>query len=116
MMVVEYGDDIVIIDVGVMFPDDEMFGVDLVTPDTTYLADKKQRIRGILITHGHEDHVGGLPYDLPMVVFAPVFATRLIQGLISETLKERHQIDKTTAEVITTDEHVALGDCWTVFF
>lgn len=71
MMVIEYGDDILIVDVGVMFPDDEMFGVDLVIPDTSYLADKKHRIRGILITHGHEDHVGSLPYVLPMLDFPP---------------------------------------------
>ncbi len=82
MMVLEYGDEILIIDVGVMFPDDEMYGVDLVIPDTSYLADKKSRIRGILITHGHEDHVGALPYILPMLDFPPVFATRLTQGLI----------------------------------
>jgi len=82
MMVVEYGDDIIIIDAGVMFPDDEMFGVDLVIPDTGYLADKKDRIRAILITHGHEDHVGGLPYILPMLDFPPLYATRLTYGLI----------------------------------
>jgi ribonuclease J len=71
MMVVEYGNDIIIIDAGVMFPDDEMFGVDLVIPDTNYLNDKTDRIRGILITHGHEDHVGGLPYVLPMLISLP---------------------------------------------
>ncbi len=81
MMVVEYGDDIIIIDAGVMFPDDEMFGVDLVIPDTTYLNDKKHRIRAILITHGHEDHVGSIPYVLPMLGFPPVYATRLDAGL-----------------------------------
>jgi len=116
MMVVEYGNDIIIVDVGVMFPDEEMFGVDLVIPDTTYLADKKHRIRGILITHGHEDHVGGLPYVLPMLDFPPVFATRLTQGLINVKLKEHHLLDKATVEVITTDDHVVLGDCWAELF
>jgi ribonuclease J len=116
MMVVEYGNDIIIVDAGVMFPDEEMFGVDLVIPDTTYLADKKHRIRGILITHGHEDHVGGLPYVLPMLDFPPVFATRLTQGLINVKLKEHHLLDKTTIEVITPDDHVVLGDCWAEFF
>jgi ribonuclease J len=116
MMVVEYGNDIIIVDAGVMFPDEEMFGVDLVIPDTTYLADKKHRIRGILITHGHEDHVGGLPYVLPMLDFPPVFATRLTQGLINVKLKEHHLLDKTTVEVITPEDHVALGDCWAEFF
>src|SRR5512142_1470738 len=115
MMVVEYGDDIIIVDAGVMFPDEEMFGVDLVIPDTSYLADKKHYIRGILITHGHEDHVGGLPYILPMLDFPPVYATRLTHGLISVKLKEHHLLEKATIEVIAPGDKVSLGACWAEF-
>src|SRR5215813_15284695 len=117
MMVVEYGDDIFIIDVGVMFPDEEMFGVDLVIPDTSYLADKKQRICGILITHGHEDHVGGLPYILPMLDFPPVYATRLTQGLINVKLKEHHLLDRAQVNVVAPGNPVTLSNnCWAEFF
>ena len=111
MMVVEYGDDIIIIDAGLMFPDDEMFGVDLVIPDTSYLADKKQRIRGIFITHGHEDHIGALAYVLPVLDFPPVFATRLTQGLISVKLKEHKLLDKATINVVTPGDQISLGEC-----
>src|SRR5437764_14822824 len=100
MMVVEYGNDIIIVDIGVMFPDDEMFGVDLVIPDTSYLADEKHRIRGVLITHGHEDHVGCLPYILPMRGFPTVYATRLTQGLINVKLKDPKLLDKVEVTVI----------------
>ena len=116
MMVVEYGDDIIIIDVGVMFPDEEMYGVDLVIPDTTYLADKKHRIRGILITHGHEDHVGSLPYVLPLLGFPPIYATRLTHGLISVSLKERGLLEKTVVNVIGLSDQVPLGECVAGFF
>jgi len=116
MMVVEYGNDIIIIDIGVMFPDDEMFGVDLVIPDTSYLADKKHRIRGVLITHGHEDHVGGLPYILPMLDFPTVYATRLTQGLINVKLKEHRLLDKVEVKVIAPGDHVELGACTADFF
>jgi ribonuclease J len=116
MMVLEYGDEILIIDVGVMFPDDEMYGVDLVIPDASYLADKKSRIRGILITHGHEDHVGALPYILPMLDFPPVFATRLTQGLINVKLKEHRLLDKATVNVITPGDQLKLGSSVIEFF
>jgi len=116
MMVVEYSNDIVIIDVGVMFPDEEMYGVDLVIPDTSYLADKKHRIRGILITHGHEDHVGSLPYVLPMLDFPPVYATRLTHGLISVKLKEHRILEKTVINVIGPGDQVPLGECVAEFF
>ncbi|GER87615.1 ribonuclease J [Dictyobacter vulcani] len=116
MMVVEYGNDIIIVDVGVMFPDEEMFGVDLVIPDTTYLMDKKDRIRAILITHGHEDHVGALPYVLPMLDFPPIYATRLTQGLINVKLKEHRLLDKVSVTAIAPGDHVDLGICSADFF
>src|SRR5438067_10022160 len=94
-----------------MFPDDEMFGVDLVIPNTNYLMDKKQRIHGIFITHGHEDHIGALAYVLPMLDFPPIFATRLTQGLISVKLKEHKLLDKTIINVVTPGEQVSLGEC-----
>ena len=116
MMVVEYGDDIIIIDAGVMFPDDEMFGVDLVIPDTSYLNDKKHRIRALLITHGHEDHVGAIPYVLPMLGFPPIYATRLTQGLINVKLKEHKLLEKATVHVINPGDKVELGQCEAEFF
>ena len=116
MMVVEYGDDIIIIDAGVMFPDDEMFGVDLVIPDTSYLNDKKDHIRGILITHGHEDHIGAIPYILPMLDFPPVYATRLTRGLINVKLKEHRLLEKAIINEITPGDQVELGHCLAEFF
>jgi ribonuclease J len=111
MMVVEYGDDIMIIDSGSMFPDDEMFGVDLVIPDTSYLHDKKQRIRGIFITHGHEYHIGSLPYVLPALDFPPIYATRMTQGLIMVKLKEHKLLDKAVINVVTSGDKIDVGQC-----
>lgn len=115
MMVVAYGDDLFIIDSGLMFPDDEMFGVDLVIPDTSYLTDKKQNIRGIFITHGHEDHIGGLPYVLPMLGFPPIYATRLTQGLIMVKLKEHKLLDRAVINVVTPGDKIAVGECTVEF-
>ena len=109
MMVVEYGNDIIIIDSGLMFPDEEMFGVDLVIPDTSYLNDKKQNIRGIFITHGHEDHTGGLPYILPLLDFPPIYATRLTLGLINVKLKEHRLLDKVLTHVVAPGDRVTMG-------
>jgi len=94
MTVYEYGNDIIIVDVGVGFPEEEMFGVDLVIPDITYLADKLHRIRGIFITHGHEDHIGSLPYLLAELGNPPIYGTPLTLGLIGVKLRERRLLDK----------------------
>ncbi len=111
MMVVEYGSDIIIIDAGLMFPDEEMFGVDLVIPDTSYLQDKRESIRGIFITHGHEDHIGSLPYVLPALGFPPIYATRLTQGLINVKLKEHRLLDKAAVKVVNANDKIETGKC-----
>ena len=88
MMALEYEDDIVIVDCGVQFPEEGMFGVDLIIPDISYLMERLDKVRAILITHGHEDHIGALPFILPRLK-CPVYAPRLAHGLITAKLKER---------------------------
>ena len=88
MMALEYEDDIVIVDCGVQFPEEGMFGVDLIIPDISYLLERLYKVRAILITHGHEDHIGALPFILPQLK-CPVYAPRLAHGLITAKLKER---------------------------
>jgi len=87
MMAYEYGDDIIIIDCGVMFPRSEMFGVDFIIPNITYLEENKNKIRGLLITHGHEDHIGAIPYVWPKLQ-CPIYATKLTAGFIDSKMKE----------------------------
>ena len=108
MYVVEYGDDIVIIDCGLMFPDEEMFGIDLVIPDITYLRERKANVRAFLITHAHEDHVGGLPYILPNFPGVPVYASTLARGLLGIKIKE-HKLTSNPLLPLDPGDELAIG-------
>jgi ribonuclease J len=88
MYVFEYGDDLIVVDCGLMFPDEEMFGIDLVVPDVTYLRERRDALRAFVITHAHEDHVGGLPYVLPDFPGVPIYASTLARGLLANKVRE----------------------------
>ncbi|RLT23426.1 MAG: ribonuclease J [Chloroflexi bacterium] len=109
MWVVEYGEDIVILDCGVMFPEAEMLGVDLVLPDITYLRENLHKVRGIVLTHGHEDHIGSLPYVLPELGFPPVYATPLTAGLVSHKLKEHRLLEQTKIHRFEAGDELRVG-------
>ena len=113
MTVIQYGHDIIVIDAGLAFPDDDMFGIDLVIPDMSYLIENRDKVRAVVITHGHEDHIGGLSYLLNEVN-VPVYATKLVCGLIEGKLKENHITNYTLNEVHHGDE-VQIG-CMKVGF
>ena len=108
MLVMEYQNDIILIDAGLMFPDEEMLGVDIVLPDTSYLIEKRGKIRGIIITHGHEDHIGALPYLLSELN-VPIYSTKLTQGLISGKLKQRRVRTGAKLKMIVPGNEITLG-------
>jgi ribonuclease J len=115
MVAMEYENDIIVIDSGLMFPQEEMLGIDLVIPDITYLLENRKKIRGIVITHGHEDHIGALPYVLPQLN-VPVYSTRLTRGLIQVKLKERKLLKDADLREIATGEEFTLGKFKLEFF
>jgi len=115
MMVLEFENDIIVIDAGLMFPEEEMVGVDLVIPDISYLREHRQKIRGIVITHGHEDHIGALPYLLPQLN-VPVYCTKLTHGLISVKLKEHKGLTKADLRMMLPGKQFSLGKFRVEFF
>ena len=110
----EYEDNILVVDCGLAFPEDDMFGIDLVIPDTTYLEENIDKVRGFVITHGHEDHIGALPYVLRKIN-VPVFATRLTMGIIEHKLEEHDLLEITQRKVMRFGQSVNLG-CFRVEF
>ena len=108
LTVYEYGGDIIIVDVGMGFPDDDMYGIDVVIPDFSYLIKNQDKIRGIFLTHGHEDHIGSIPYLLRSVN-APIYATRMTAGLVKLKLEEHRLLDKTKLITCEAGEVVKAG-------
>lgn len=108
MMAVEYGDSIIVIDCGLMFPEDHMLGIDIVIPDISYLKQNREKVKAFFITHGHEDHTGALPFVL-REINAPIYATALTIGLIEEKLEEFDLVRSTTFETVRPRERISVG-------
>lgn len=111
----EYEDDIIVVDCGLAFPEDEMLGIDLVIPDITYLLKKADKVRGIVLTHGHEDHIGALPYILPELN-VPVYGTRLTIALVENKLREHNLLKTTQRFNVSQGETITLGKNFKVEF
>lgn len=116
MTAIEYEDDIMILDMGFEFPGEDMLGIDYVIPDVTYLEENKKRIRGVVISHGHLDHTGGIPYILPKLDFPPIYSAKLTIGLIKKRIEEFKQDKMAKLHVIDPDKPLRLGKFLCKFF
>src|SRR5688572_16563903 len=107
-MALRYGDDIVVIDAGMMFPDAELLGVDIVTPDFTYLEENREKVRGLLLTHGHEDHIGGIPFLISQLNI-PIYGTAFTLALVERRLEEHELLAGASLHAIEAGQKVDLG-------
>lgn len=115
MYFLQYADDIIVIDCGSKFPDESLLGIDLIIPDVTYLLSNLDKIRALVVTHGHEDHIGGIPYLLKQLNL-PIYASRLTLGLIENKLREHGILRQTKLHVIDSESTLQLGAITTTFF
>lgn len=106
---IEYKDEIIVIDCGISFPDEDMYGIDLVIPDIKYLLDNKNKVKGLFLTHGHEDHIGAIPYILKQINI-PVYGTKLTIGLVKNKLKEHNMLSKSNLNSIRPGELIKLDE------
>ncbi|MCD2501265.1 ribonuclease J [Clostridium sp. NSJ-145] len=111
---IEYNDDIIVIDCGLAFPDEEMYGVDLIIPDISYLINNKDKVKGLVLTHGHEDHIGAIPYILKQLQM-PIYGTKLTIGLVKTKLEEHKLLNETKTESVEMGDVIELG-CFKVEF
>ena len=107
-MALRYGDDIIVIDAGMMFPESELLGVDIVTPDFTYLEQHASMVRGLILTHGHEDHIGGVPFLLAQLNI-PVYGTEFTLALVERRLEEHELLDQAKLNVRKPGDRLTLG-------
>jgi len=116
MMVFEYENDIIIVDMGLEFPSEDLLGIDYVIPDVSYLEENRKRIKGVVITHGHLDHIGGIPYILPKLDFPAMYGTKLTMGLVRKRIEEFNQEKQADLRVVDSNDVIKLGAFTIRFF